>query len=137
MSEIVISNDRHLIDFPPLCHFIQNAYWGRGRSAEFIQKSFDGSLCFVAMEVEVQVGFARVITDYAALAYICDVIVFEEYRGRGISKKIMQAILDHPDLAAVEGFMLATADASGLYVKFGFEQVGPDNKYMRLSRVKR
>ena len=82
-------------------------------------------------------GFARVITDYAALGYICDVIVFEAYRGRGISRQIMQAILDHPDLARVEGFMLATADAQGLYEKFGFQRVGADNKYMRLTRVKR
>ncbi|MEP0943574.1 MAG: GNAT family N-acetyltransferase [Rhizobiaceae bacterium] len=137
MDAITISNDRSLIDFERLGSFIQNAYWGKGRSRQTIQASFDGSLCFIAMEQGHQVGFARVITDYAVLGYICDVMVFEEHRGRGISKLIMQEILDHPDLGSVEGFMLATADAQGLYEQFGFEKVGPDNKYMRLSCVGR
>ncbi|MCJ8310992.1 MAG: GNAT family N-acetyltransferase [Rhizobiaceae bacterium] len=137
MSEITISNDRALIEFDRLASFIQNAYWGIGRTSETIRKSFDGALCFVALENGEQVGFARVITDGAVLGYICDVIVFEEHRGRGISKLIMQAILDHPDLQGLEGFMLATSDAQGLYEKFGFKRVGADNKYMRLTLVER
>ena len=120
MSEIVITNDRSKLEFDRLATFIENAYWGIGRSRETIRKSFEGSICFVALEDDVQVGFARVITDGAVLGYICDVIVFEAYRGRGISKQIMQAILDHPDLARVEGFMLATADAQGLLLAFDF-----------------
>lgn len=137
MSEITISNDRSLIEFERLADFIQSAYWGTGRTRETIRKSFDGAICFVALEDETQVGFARVITDGAVLGYICDVIVFEEHRGRGISKQIMQAILDHPNLQGLEGFMLATSDAQGLYEKFGFKPVGADNKYMRLTLVER
>ena len=137
MDDITISNDRSLIEFDRLATFIQNAYWGTGRTRETIRKSFDGAICFVALENNRQVGFARVITDGAILGYICDVIVFEEYRGRGISKLIMQAILDHPGLQGLEGFMLATSDAAGLYEKFGFKKVGPDNKYMRLPLVER
>ena len=137
MSEITISNDRSLIDFDRLVAFIQDAYWGTGRSRETIRKSFDGAICFIAHESGNQVGFARVITDGAVLGYICDVIVFEEFRGRGISKRIMRAILDHPDLQGLEGFMLATADAQGLYEKFGFKRIGADNKYMRLTLVER
>jgi ribosomal protein S18 acetylase RimI-like enzyme len=154
MGEIIISNDRSLINFDRLSAFIQNAYWGQGRSLETISASFDGSLCFIALHSDgdasdgdggdggedsggEQVGFARVITDGAVLGYICDVIVFEEFRGRGISIQIMQAILDHPKLAGLEGFMLATSDAQGLYEKFGFQKLGPDNKYMRLNLVQR
>ena len=131
---IVISNDRSLIDFERIGDFIQNAYWTDGRSLETIRASFDGSLCFVALEGDTQVGFARVITDYATLGYICDVIVFEEFRGRGISRHLIEAILNHPQLASVEGFMLATQDAHGLYEKYGFQRVAPGNKYMRLNR---
>ena len=137
MSEIVITNDRSKIEFDRLATFIENAYWGIGRSRETIRKSFEGSICFVALEDDVQVGFARVITDGAVLGYICDVIVFEEYRGRGISRLILQAILDHRDLQGLEGFMLATSDAQGLYEKYGFRKVGADNKYMRLPLVER
>ena len=86
------------------------------------------------MEGAVQVGFARAITDQATLAYICDVIVFEEFRGRGISRQLIEAILGHPDLATVESFMLATRDARALYEKYGFQQVAPNCKYMRLNR---
>ena len=131
---IVISNDRALIDFERLCDFIQNAYWTDGRSLETVRASIDGSLCFVALEGNTQVGFARVITDYATLGYICDLIVFEEFRGRGISRQLIEAILDHPLLASAEGFMLATQDAHGLYEKYGFQRVAPGNKYMRMNR---
>ena len=131
---IVVSNDRALIDFERVSTFIQKAYWTDGRSLETIRSSFEGSLCFVAMEGAAQVGFARVITDQATLGYICDVLVFEEFRGRGISRQLIEAILNHPDLATVEGFMLATNDAHGLYEKYGFQQVAPNCKYMRLNR---
>ena len=137
MAETIISNDSSLIDHDRLIPFIQNAYWGTGRSTQTIRASFDGSICFVALQGEQQVGFARVITDGAVLGYICDVIVFEEFRGQGISKLIMQAILNHKQLVGVEGFMLATSDAQGLYEQFGFQNVGPDNKYMRLNLVAR
>ncbi|MEP1206792.1 MAG: GNAT family N-acetyltransferase [Rhizobiaceae bacterium] len=148
--QTIVSNDRNLIDFERLSAFIQASYWGKGRSRDTIRRSFDGSLCFVALQGGgggegsedsedggELVGFARVITDGAVLGYICDVIVFEEFRGQGISKQIMRAILDHPELAGIEGFMLATSDAQGLYEKFGFKPVGPDNNYMRLSLTER
>ena len=94
MSEIVITNDRSKIEFDRLATFIENAYWGIGRSRETIRKSFEGSICFVALEDDVQVGFARVITDGAVLGYICDVIVFEAYRGRGGDDPIMSHDLE-------------------------------------------
>ncbi len=80
-----------------------------------------------------QVGFARVITDYACFAYVADVIVWPERRGLGIGKKLVRALLDHPELAGVTSFSLRTADAHGLYEQFGFE-TATDGRYMRLSR---
>jgi len=131
---IVISNDRSLIEFERLNNFIQNAYWAEGRTTETIKAAIDGSLCFVALEGDQQVGFARVITDGATLAYVCDVIVFEEFRGRGISRLLVESILDHPQLKSVEVVMLATRDAHGLYAKYGFQPVVDTSKYMRLIR---
>ncbi|NKB53808.1 MAG: GNAT family N-acetyltransferase [Rhizobiaceae bacterium] len=135
--EISISNDRSRIDFPRLCELIQSAYWGKGRAASTIKTSFDNSLCFIAEEAGQQVGFARVITDYSVIGYLCDILVFEEYRGRGISRILMAAILEHPQLSTVESFMLATSDAHGLYEKYGFQRLDGNSNQMKLLRPPR
>ncbi len=132
--DIAISNDRSRIDFERLCNFIQSAYWGKGRATSTIKSSFDNSLCFIAEKDGHQIGFARVITDYAIIGYLCDVLVFEEYRGRGIAKMLMTSILDHPQLSTVESLMLATRDAHGFYEKFGFQHIHGNSDQMELWR---
>lgn len=127
---IKISNDQHLIEFDRVCTFLQGTYWGAGRSPFAIRTSFENSICFIALDDGKQIGFARVVTDHAFMAYIFDLFVFEEGRGIGIAKMLMTAMLDHPDLRSVSSFMLGTDNAHGLYRQFGFSNFKENGKLM-------
>ncbi|GAA4114999.1 GNAT family N-acetyltransferase [Aminobacter aganoensis] len=133
MAVVEISFDLSRIDFGKTSEVIKASYWGAERSDEINRRAFDNSLCVGAYLDRRQVGFARVVTDNACFAYVCDVIVWPEHRGLGIGTGLVQALLDHPDLASVTGWSLRTSDAHGLYNKFGFE-VSNDGMYMRLAR---
>lgn len=133
MAEVEISFDASRIDFDKTSEVIKASYWGEGRTDEIHRRAFANSLCLGAYVDGEQVGFARVVTDYACFAYVADVIVWPDRRGLGIGKKLIQALLDHPELASVTGFSLRTSDAHSLYEKFGFE-VSNDGMYMRLAR---
>lgn len=133
MAEVEISFDASRIDFDKTSEVIKASYWGEGRTDEIHRRAFANSLCLGAYVDGEQVGFARVVTDYACFAYVADVIVWPGRRGLGIGKKLIQALLDHPELASVTGFSLRTSDAHSLYEKFGFE-VSNDGMYMRLAR---
>lgn len=133
MTAVEISFDLSRIDFGKTSEVIKASYWGSQRNDDLNRRAFENSLCVGAYLEGQQVGFARVVTDYACFAYVCDVIVWPEHRGLGIGKKLMQALLDHPDLATVTGWSLRTSDAHTLYNKFGFE-VSSDGMYMRLAR---
>ncbi|MEO5322681.1 GNAT family N-acetyltransferase [Mesorhizobium sp. CC13] len=135
MAEVEISFDVSRIDFDKTSEVIKASYWGDDRSDDIHRRAFANSLCVGAYIDGEQVGFARVITDYACFAYVADVIVWPERRGHGIGKKLIQALLDHPELASVTGFSLRTADAHSLYEKFGFV-TATDGLYMRLSRTR-
>lgn len=129
-AEATITNDLSVMDLDVACEFIQHSYWGKGRSAERIRKSFEHSICFGALLDRRQVGFARVVSDQAFHAYIVDLFVIEGYRGRGIAKALMNAILDHGRLRDVTGFMLSTRTAHGFYEPFGFKTVTDPACYM-------
>ncbi len=129
-DDILISTDQSLIDANRVCHFIQNSYWGSGRSREAIQTSFRNSVCFSALKDGQQLGFARVVTDYAFHAYICDLFTFEDSRGLGIGKQLMNSILGHDELKAVSRYSLATTDAHDFYKPFGFETISDNKQYM-------
>jgi len=133
MAEVEISFDASRIDFDKTSEVIKASYWGEGRTDEIHRRAFANSLCLGAYVDGEQVGFARVVTDYACFAYVADVIVWPDRRGLGIGKKLIQALLDHPELASVTGFSLRTSDAHSLYEKIGFE-VSNDGMYMRLAR---
>ena len=133
MTAVEISFDLSRVDFDKTSEVIKASYWGEQRSDDLNRRAFENSLCVGAYLGGQQVGFARVVTDYACFAYVCDVIVWAEHRGLGIGKRLMQALLDHPDLATVTGWSLRTSDAHTLYNKFGFE-VSNDGMYMRLAR---
>jgi GNAT superfamily N-acetyltransferase len=115
-----ISTDRNRLDVALIHEFLRSSYWAQGIPRAVVERSIRHSLCFGAFLDGRQVGFARVITDFAAIAYVADVFVVPEHRGRGISKLLMRAILDHPELRGLRRFLLATQDAHGLYAKFGF-----------------
>jgi GNAT superfamily N-acetyltransferase len=116
-----ISNDPADLDFDALYAFLSTSYWSRGIPRETMERSIRGSLPFVLRDAHGQLaGFARVITDRATFGYIGDLFVLPEHRGRGLSKRLMDAIMAHPDLQNLRRWMLATSDAHGLYEKFGF-----------------
>jgi len=98
---------------------LSNTYFAKTRTKDIIQKSIDNSMCFGIYRDNMQVGFARCITDYATTYYLCDVVVDEEHRGQGLGKALTKFITEHESLATAMG-VLGTEDAQGLYEKFGF-----------------
>lgn len=97
-----------------------------------VQKAFDNSLCFAALAGGEQVGFARVVTDKATFAYLADVYVLPTHRGQGLSKRMMEAVHEHPELQGLRRFLLATRDAHDLYARFGFTPLSTPDSFMEL-----
>ncbi|RMH86197.1 MAG: N-acetyltransferase [Calditrichaeota bacterium] len=126
----LISTDPAKLDLDVIHGFITNSYWARGRSREDVETAVHNSFCFGVYEGDRQIGFARVITDFAVLAYVADVFILEEYRGRGLGKWLMECVVNHPRLQRVKKWMLATRDAHGLYAKFGFHPPERPEIYM-------
>jgi len=116
----IINTDKEKLDIDLIHSFLNRTYWAEGISKEIIRRSIEGSLCFGVFENDMQVGFARMITDKATFAYLADVFIIEEYRGRGLSKWLMEVIMSHPNLQGLRRMILATKDAHGLYKQFGF-----------------
>lgn len=125
---IRISDDHSKLQLNVIHGYLTRSYWAQGIPKHSVQKSIDNSLCFAAFADDKQVAFARVITDKASFAYLADVFVLEQYQGLGLSKKLMAAVIRHPDLQNIRRFMLCTADAHTLYEKFGFSiAAAPEN----------
>jgi N-acetylglutamate synthase-like GNAT family acetyltransferase len=122
-KKVEISTNKEKLDPPVIHHFLTNSYWATGISLERVQKRIDNSLCFGVYSDEKQVGFARLITDYDSFAYLADVFILEEYRGVGLSKQLMKTILEHPEVQGLRRWLLATRDAHGLYMQFGFKEL--------------
>lgn len=121
MNTYTISTDPQKMDVEVIYSYLSRSYWAEGRTKATVEKSLRNSLNFgVFDEQGAQVGFARVITDYATFAYLADVFILEEHRGHGLSKRLMETIMAHPDLQGLRRWSLATRDAHGLYEQFGF-----------------
>jgi GNAT superfamily N-acetyltransferase len=127
-----ISTDRARLDLPRVHRFLSTeAYWSPGVSLELVERSIEGSMPFGVYAVDgSQVGFARVVTDRATFAWIADVYVEAEHRGHGLGKRLVSEILAHPDLQGLRRWLLATADAHGLYRQFGFDGVVRPERFM-------
>ncbi len=125
-----ISTDKNRLDLTVIHNFLTTSYWAAGIPIETVKKSMEHSLNFGVYKEDVQVGFARVITDYATFAYIGDVFILEDYRGQGLSKWLMQVIADHPELQGLRRWVLLTRDAHGLYRKTGFTEPVNAERYM-------
>jgi GNAT superfamily N-acetyltransferase len=122
----VISTDPGRLDLDVIHRFLrEDAYWSRGVSREVVERSLENSICFGLYHGDEQVGFARVVTDRAAFAYLADVFVLPDHRGRGLGKRLIEAVLSHPDLQDLRRFFLGTADAHSLYERYGFGPVDP------------
>ena len=137
-NEFCISTDKSKLEVNTIHDYLCNeSYWAKNIPVETVQRSIEGSYCFGLYVTEnsilKQVGFARVITDCATFGYLADVFVLESYRGKGLSKLLMQTIMDCPDLQGLRGWMLATKDAHALYEKFGFSLLENTGRFMRLS----
>ncbi len=112
----------------------EESYWAKGIAREVVQRSIEHSLCFGAFDAAAQVGFARVITDYATFAYLADVYVLPSHRGRGIAKQIMRAVRSHPELQGLRRWHLVTRDAHALYAQFGFAPLETPERHMAITR---
>ena len=130
-GEYTISTDRARIDLGVVHRFIsEESYWGRGRPLEVVRRSVENSLPFGVYRGAEQVGFARVVTDYATFAWLADVFVLQGHRARGLSKWLMEVVLSHPKLQGFRRWVLATKDAHGLYRQFGFEELRRPERWM-------
>jgi GNAT superfamily N-acetyltransferase len=130
----LISTDPARIDLDVVHGYLARSYWAAGVPREIVARSISHSLCFGLYEWDRQVGFARVVTDRATFAYLADVFVLESHRARGLSKLLMQAIVEHPDLQGLRRFSLSTKDAHGLYAMFGFTALRAPERHMEVLR---
>jgi ribosomal protein S18 acetylase RimI-like enzyme len=120
-----LSSDLARMDVDVIHDYLSREYWSKGIPRGVVERSMQNSLCFGVFHGAEQVGFARVITDFATFAYIADVFVLEQHRGRGLAKWLMQFVMKHPRLQGLRRWALATRDAHGLYEKMGFK-LNPD-----------
>jgi GNAT superfamily N-acetyltransferase len=135
-GDLFVSTDPVLLDLAVIHDFLaKRSYWALGISRELQQRALDGSLCFGLYDGKRQIGLARVVTDRATFAWLCDVFVLEEYRGRGLSKWLMECVMEHPDLQGLRRFILGTRDAHTLYTRFGFEPIGDPSRILQIHRA--
>lgn len=130
----LVSNDPAKLDLEVIHGFLSSSYWSPGIPLAVLQRAIAGSLCFGLYHHGSQIGFARIVTDHATFAYLCDVFVLEEYRGRGLGHWLIQTLTEHPDLQSLRRMVLVTRDAHGLYEKFGFGPLVRPEGYMELHR---
>ena len=128
-----ILTDQERIDLEMVYKYLsEESYWSKGISFETVKKSISNSICFGVYLTNKQVGFARVVTDKATFAYICDVFILPDHRHLGLSKWLIQTILAHSELQGLRRWSLATADAHGLYSQFGFKQISRPERWMEI-----
>ncbi len=130
-GEFLLSTDRRRIRLGSVHEFLTSSYWAKGIPQETVARSIEHSLCFGIYDGQgAQVGFARVVSDFATFAYLGDVFVLESHRGRGLSKWLMECIVGHPALQGLRRWVLLTRDAHRLYEKYGFAALSAPERYM-------
>ena len=134
MADYEISSERGRMDVAAIHAFLTRTYWARGIPLETVQRAIENSLCFGVFQGEAQVGFARVITDQATFAYLGDVYLLDEHRGKGLARRLVQAVLAHPRLQGLRRWLLVTRDAHALYRPHGFEPVAHPDRIMEIHR---
>jgi N-acetylglutamate synthase-like GNAT family acetyltransferase len=122
-GRFLISTDKSKLDLDVIHEFLSHSYWAAGIPRETVARSIENSLCFGVYDHANQIGFARVVTDFATYAYVADVFILEPYRDRGLGKELMASIMTHPRLQGLRRWSLGTRDAQGLYAQFGFKPV--------------
>ena len=129
-GDFTISSDKTRLDLEVIHGFLSTSYWAAGRSVETIRRSIEHSIPFGVYKGDHQVGFARVITDYATFAWIADVFILDSFRGQGLGKWLMEVILSDPQLQGFRRWVLATKDAQELYRRFGFSELKIPERWM-------
>jgi len=132
-SALEISTDPGRIDIDVVHGFLSTSYWAQGRTREVVERSIRNAICFGVYTGGRQIAFGRIITDRAVFAYLADIFVVPEYRGRGISKALVRAMLNHPDVQGLRVILLRTRDAHGLYAQFGFAPIPEPSEMMALN----
>jgi GNAT superfamily N-acetyltransferase len=132
LGEFTINTDKTKMDIPVIHRYITQSYWAEGIPFETVAKAVEGSLCFGVFHGDKQIGVARVITDAATFAYLCDVFIDESYRGRGLGKWLMETILRHESLQGLRRIALTTKDAHGLYSQYGFTPLPIPERWMMI-----
>jgi len=128
-----ISTDKSRLDLDTIHRFLsEDSYWARDRTLKQTQTAIQNSICFGMYDGARQIGFARVVTDRSTFAYLGDVFILEEFRGRSLSKWLMETIISHPELHGLRRWVLATRDAHGLYEQFGFSALKFPDRWMEL-----
>jgi len=134
MGRITVSTDKSQLDIDLIHRFLsEQSYWAKNIPRDVVDRSIANSLCFGAFEDGRQIGFARAVSDYAVFAYVGDVFVIESHRGRGVSKMLMKAMMEHPSLQGLRRWMLLTSDAHDLYRQFGFTGIANPEKHMEIA----
>ena len=129
-GDTLVSCDRRKLDLKRIHAFLTRSYWSEGVSRELVERSIEHSIPFGVYAGAEQVGFARVISDRASYAYLADVYIEERFRGRGLSKLLMRAVMAHPELQGLRRWILGTRDAHGLYRQFGFSELQRPERWM-------
>jgi len=134
---VEISTDRSRLDLAYIHRYLsEECYWSIGRSRAIVEKSIANSLCFGVYDGSRQIGFARVVTDYATFAWLCDVFIDVAYRGQGLGKRLVETVTAHPELQGMRNYILATRDAHALYRRYGgFEALVAPERWMARPRI--
>jgi GNAT superfamily N-acetyltransferase len=133
MDGFYVSTDKSKLDLELIHRFLnKDSYWARGRSKEVVRKSIENSLCFGVFNEKDQVGFARVVTDYAVFAWILDLFILNAFRKKGLGKLLVESIMNHTELQKLQRWGLTTEDAHGLYEQYGFKIISKPNLFMEI-----
>ena len=131
-DQFTVTSDPSKLDIDAIYDFLSHCYWSEGVPREIVERAIKHSICFGLFEDTQQIGFARVISDRATYAYLCDVYVLDSYRGKGLGTWMMSCVMKHPELQGLRRFTLLTRDAHGLYQKFGFAAAKNPSRYMEI-----
>lgn len=131
-GNFIISTDPARLNLDSIHSFLARSYWANHRSREVMEHSIKNSLCFGLYAGEQQIGFARVVTDYATFAWLCDVFIEDNFRGEGLGKWLIETVVNYPELQGLRRFLLATRDAQGLYRQYGFTELTNPDRWMEI-----
>jgi GNAT superfamily N-acetyltransferase len=132
MSAYEITCDKARLDIGAIHNFLSHSHWSPGIPRAVVERAIDNSLCFGVLSHGQQVGFARVVTDEATFAWLTDVYVLPAHRGKGLARRLMEQIIQHPHLQGLRRMLLATRDADALYAKFGFRPLAAPDRMMEV-----